>query len=606
MSVGVMDGLAMIKLRLVRIILALVLCSWLGCAGSGLDGGSSTAIGNPDDGSDDVAQDSLFEAGPIDIPVTIAKLEAPVPDRIAVTVQSSTSVSFKGLEGAIPNPSATPFVYVLNRETDQTTINPVNEDGSFENIVSSAFTLIASSIDELASQISAPVIYSCFDSTCHWILTNSSSLSASGLTMANDTVYAVVVNQASNNLSAARGVAKIAQDGTTFTIYKLGVGGTYGQQATVDFPIDEVFATRDRLYARSGDSFYISDQHVDGGGFKLLHTLDETETYRFARVNDVDPRNSPETYDDPWVEELAIITEQGLVFLDAVTETAKTIYTLEECETITEFSWDHNEESEALVYLSSICGGRLSLSGIELAVTGNSDDPWDGAWENRNIIWTDLSQILAGQTVMLDDQSSFYINPYTITLTEGDSWTTELDLPYLPEMTINDFDATDPDVSSNIDTNPVDVRIVQISQGEEIIHHILGTSSEAGVSDGGIALQYTTVSNVKEYEQVGDEVELKNVKIAEINTATIPKIELHPSGKYLFYCANNQLHVFFAPDGDVLQLTEGVDHCDESNAWKIDQITGNVVLLIDTTPEGSNTTQFNVEYIDPETDERFQ
>lgn len=78
--------------------------------------------------------------GPVGVPVTKPQLQTIDIERVVPTVNlpdaegKPISIIFAGLVRAVPDPATTPYLYIVNRDTGETTIVHVNADGSFEPI----------------------------------------------------------------------------------------------------------------------------------------------------------------------------------------------------------------------------------------------------------------------------------------------------------------------------------------------------------------------------------------------------------------------------------------------------------------------------------------
>lgn len=158
--------------------LLLILSGLFGTACSGLNSLSSTESDAELYGDDD---------GPISLPVTIAKLEA--PDALNITVElssssdlirslSATSAGTAAIEGAgdasdesgraIHDPDATPFVLIYNHDTDEQTVAAVASDGSFSAEIAAdageSIGVYAITSSDLSAATSSPGIFYTVDS----------------------------------------------------------------------------------------------------------------------------------------------------------------------------------------------------------------------------------------------------------------------------------------------------------------------------------------------------------------------------------------------------------------------------------------------------------
>ncbi|EKD42450.1 MAG: hypothetical protein ACD_73C00148G0001, partial [uncultured bacterium] len=209
------------------IILCLSNCSGMAT------GGSSTVVGNPETPPVNTGTEgSLFGAGPIDIPAPIAKLESPNPAYITVSIGSTQNIStlqtlnageeicITGNAGAIPDPVTTPFVYIYDSINATAEVVAVAADGSW---VQTCFSsegpfAVASSVDELASQISAPIFLKIDENTYLWLLTNGDTISSGAVTFVDNTVYLVATSSTSASLSAIKKLNKMATTSSS-TVY---------------------------------------------------------------------------------------------------------------------------------------------------------------------------------------------------------------------------------------------------------------------------------------------------------------------------------------------------------------------------------------------------
>lgn len=168
-------------------ILLLVSC------GAGLSSGVTSSAGTGDTASDaDTLSDGetgLFDNGPIDLPVTIAKLESPNAPFIELTVDEASSspqlkttnalrqltadtnytCHFEGSGSAtdasaraITDPTTTPYVLLYVPDTELTVIEDVASDGSFSADIACEIeqnvTVSALTAGELSSATSSPAV----------------------------------------------------------------------------------------------------------------------------------------------------------------------------------------------------------------------------------------------------------------------------------------------------------------------------------------------------------------------------------------------------------------------------------------------------------------
>lgn len=189
-----------IRRRFVSILLLFVInCVplFLGLAPLGCGGLASLATTDTTDGTTSgttgesltTTDSQLFEDGPVDLPVTIAKLDSPDLTLVTVTVTElaspSTSARFQttathrftvtGAAGA----ANTEKVFVYDTATDEQVTADVEDDGSFTTTIDGALTdtLALSGMNSAESQVSPPLVIT-FDDNGNAVIatTNTASL----------------------------------------------------------------------------------------------------------------------------------------------------------------------------------------------------------------------------------------------------------------------------------------------------------------------------------------------------------------------------------------------------------------------------------------------
>lgn len=171
--------LSHITSRILIFLLSLSLV-YVSCSNSSLTGNAETSSAGSTDFSDD--------SGPIDLPVTIAKLESVDALNIAVTADSDGASLTKDLqviggdtltftgngdadnesERAVHAPSTTPFILVHNHNTDDSVIVPVATNGSFEATIAATTQepvgIYAITTDDVTTAESSAGVYFTLDS----------------------------------------------------------------------------------------------------------------------------------------------------------------------------------------------------------------------------------------------------------------------------------------------------------------------------------------------------------------------------------------------------------------------------------------------------------
>lgn len=148
-----------------RVLLCVFLLAFSACGGvGGVVSSVATGTGSSDTGATDTASSSapseeasLYESGPIDLPVTIAKLDGIDSSKIVVSVEpvGTQSISVQnrsrfvdsgveiidecnliytvtGLPTAVADPNDTPYVLIYNATLDIQSITDVESNGGFE------------------------------------------------------------------------------------------------------------------------------------------------------------------------------------------------------------------------------------------------------------------------------------------------------------------------------------------------------------------------------------------------------------------------------------------------------------------------------------------
>lgn len=216
------------------LFLVLVLLCQCGGVGSVVSsvatGGSdtgSTAGGSATSNAETLSEQEsgLYEAGPVDIPVTIAKLETPDVTKIIVsadpvspsvsapldatrlsTTDPTVAYTITGAAGAVHDPDETPYVYFLNENNDTDEFCEVNADGSFScallGDLGDDLYLFASTTSDLSTAEMSPPLHIVMDDFGVVAVgdTNSTNISAD-YSVATDNAgnyYLIVINKGDN------------------------------------------------------------------------------------------------------------------------------------------------------------------------------------------------------------------------------------------------------------------------------------------------------------------------------------------------------------------------------------------------------------------------
>lgn len=568
------------KIRhLLKFVCFLALTLVLACGGVG---GTSTSVGNP--GADDPGSEgggpteleSLFGEGPVDLPVTIAKLEAPDATKISYSVRAGT-VTITGEAGAMTDDPRCGFVYIFNASTLTVVIVTVNPDLGFTatDIAGSEGQSIAVACFDGDSTIGLPYIVNIEGSNGEdsyiW-LTNSNVLHSTATTASNGRVY-MVTDVLSSEESTDSSLIKAAED-TSSTVYTLDVGGTYDKLVEHSAAIHEIFATDEATIVRSSNTYYI----VEDGALTELMVVDAAETIQQAAI-------SP--YGGYY---FAVVTDAAFYVVDIRSVTAKLAATSSGFTLYTVVTFAANESFGSFDWYSS--GGMDVIFVTEqtddepLIVTlgvYDYDDSWTDSWANKNLI-NDVTDGKVAMETAINESSVIILEK--IALTVGNKSSTGKWDVYEPQ-TLNEFDSANPDPAVGLTVRTVDVFTITGS-----------------VADGGI---YMLNAEITQQDGMGGRT-LTSIT----TTRTIYDVELHPNGKMAVMCAEdaNELGQLFVysqlSTGTFLQLTgttentSNVEHCNEDKNWKIDQETGNITYLnaFDTSSAADiNATQVN--FIDP-------
>ena len=186
---------------------------------TGNDTGTTTNSASADALSDQ--ETGLFEDGPVDLPVTIAKLESPDVTKIVVsadpvspsvsaplnnsrysTTDPTVAYTVTGAAGAVHDPVVTPYVYLFNDNNDVDEFCEVSSNGSFSCAVlgdlADDLYLFASTASDLSTAEMSPPLHIVMDDFGVVAVgdTNSTGISAdfSVATDSSGNYYLIVLN----------------------------------------------------------------------------------------------------------------------------------------------------------------------------------------------------------------------------------------------------------------------------------------------------------------------------------------------------------------------------------------------------------------------------
>lgn len=550
-------------------ILLLFLAHCAGISATSLTGGSGGATGGDDgtSGTDDPADgtpvdehtsDGLYTSGPIDVPVPIAKVEAIDPKYCTVTI-SSNQLTVTGQAGAVSNPTASPLVWAYESGLAQTVTTTTHADGSFDAInftySSPSYTAAVALAGYNGTEIGEPIFLKISAGTYVWVLTNGSSVSTSALTMNDNTVYLVLQTTSSSALTKNRSATLRQTAAVTSDLYTLNIAGVSQKLASGTFAIDQVYAAAGQPIVRSDNDFYYPD---GSGGFTHCCSISGLETIAQVEVE-------ADSSDVPWI---AAITDRGLYVCSLAASECIERATFSSDEVINWFGWTTPSENwpsfSITVNTIVAANGIQTYRNYSFDTDGNSGDttPWSstsGGWVNKGTISHGTGSagdpVLAVSTVDITEGSGAYtMVPNVVTSCTAGSSTKE-------------------------------------------IHQVFD-------STGGTYYLLDALFNNN----------TNGMLCTVTNTRTLYDEEIHPSSKIVFFCAqdsggNGQFYAYCAnrvtrgvnPDGsEIVQLTDGTEHCIEDKNWKIDQETSSLVIV-----DATTAILPQVQFIDPATDSRL-
>lgn len=574
------------------------------CGASGVTGGGSS-------GGDDSAATTnpLYTGGPVDIPITIAKLEAPNPRNIQVTI-SDHQLTLTGLAGAIPNPTSTPLVWALDNDSGTIVTTAANADGSFSTItftdVNGSATPSLSAIakglrksdtdpleDHFAvagfngTELGTPIFLDVIGNVYTWNLTNGSTI-GTALTMANDTAY-LVAQTTTTSSTLKKGVKNAST--TSYCLYSLVIKGVPEKIACLETAIDSVFAEDDQVIIASGNNFY----EAVGGEFTLLYTIDSSETIESTRFHSETILSThDEGSEGNW---LAVATDAALYLKPGTSASFSVI--------------DSLNPGEQYLYYDFITT-PASMDNV-IAVSVNVGDANGTPTE---MLYIDGGGNILSQSALSARASNEHLFRQYEEDPANDVAVLDLLLDDFLDTTLARLVFAEGDFSVNFEAFAPATDLTELGEsgtpGSDRFELFSVYSSYSGLTyllNG--TLSYTTSGS-------GDDTTYTLVNVTK--TREIYNAEVHGSGRVVFFCAEDdeglgQMYAFCPTDnmddntGVVLwdynnpptedqsvQLTSGEAHCTRTQNWKVDRaLDSGSVVIVDT----KDPTKPQIGFIDP-------
>ncbi|MDO8519631.1 MAG: hypothetical protein Q7T11_05655 [Deltaproteobacteria bacterium] len=552
------------------VLLLLILVS---CAGASGVGGSGTGSGESGDGAGDsgtgsdsgTTEDSLFQSGPVDIPITISKAEAIDPKLVTVTIDGADLV-LTGAAGAVVNTSDNPQVWARNEALDEIITVTTSSNGSFPEIrfthASSSFSSSVAIAGYNGTTIGIPIFLKIDNNTYSWLLTNGSTVVQGALAMSGDVAY--VVSASTTESAAISGLKKATT--TTSTLYSLTIAGTSETIASGDISIDQVYAITELILVRSGNKFYYPNSE---SGFTLCCEVPSDETIVATATGATDA-----LYVGVGTNEAFYLCSRASG--DCVQ--ADTLATGESYHSIIFDTSPTSNETVALVFHSTssimLTGTYYGLEGTALDggtfggllpdnfVSSSSQD-YDNAWGGES------GHLQIYRSVYKEGNSgtSFQLNAPTSAFTTGSGTAGSDTIPVL--IARSSFDSTFDD--------------------DDDIRYALNGS-----------FVFDTLSGTK-------------TLLSATNSRTIFDAVAHPNTYFLFFCGedgdgNGQIYAYCprlvnlsqtgSATPEIIQLTSGDETCNENKNWKLDTDSTNFSIVIMDT---SDADAPQIRFIDPDT-----
>lgn len=410
-----------LRTGIVIVILA-ALTSCGSCSGVGASGATNVDAVSAQTGS-------LFEDGPVDIPITIAKLEGPDPQLITVTVETLSPdisvptladdqiVVITGAAGAITVPEDTPFIMACDAGDTAIVCEFANveSDGSFQiRYAADDIAVYASTGEAQTALFSAPLIINNASTSPMYALTNSSLISPSPPLFA---AQGVVYYQARNALTESVDVWASPVDGSQPYVVRsfddaplYTVPSDNGNILVVDAagaflavsPVTPATLARYGTAPEYGEPVVLDDTELpptSSGG-----VIDESEQYAFTRLGHfIFVKGSFVSGFALKVFDMESLTVVTLATSDEFNMPGLSMVATEQA-----LYWLTFNEGDVLSRLQ-----RLDLSAVQ------SLDAIQTAWENRTLVATfDNNELGAlafnGMMVSPDERYFIFRNTYDI------------------------------------------------------------------------------------------------------------------------------------------------------------------------------------------------
>lgn len=562
-------------------------------------GGAAEYTGSADGGGAGGASgggNSLYETGPIDLPVPIAKLESIDPRYVIVNL-SGNSLTLRGEAGAVTNVSASPQVWCQDSLTAEIKTTSTNSDGSFATITFTYASNEPSTSVTVAgydgTSIGTPVFLKISNNLYVWILTNGSSISRGSLAMDGDSVY-MVLHMGADGLPApsmsrsdGRGTA------TSSHLYALDVGGIPEILATGDIILEQLFVTEGEVLTRSGNDFYIPD----GTSFKKLFSIGSAET-----ILQVDAEA-----DHSGKQWIAVATDRAAYVCDRTGS----------CSEIADFD---NLSAPAIFQ------GMIAVSWSKYLIGTDPVFFLQLVWEEKSgtSLTTSSWSYRPGETIESDEDqwgwNWFEIDNVDLTGTSAGTYIHKGLLKqgtidsnanrYRPATWVNKCS----DTLSNGNVKELETTMIETSWN---IFYLLDAEVTVNTKTSVVNGNITTI--------------LDSICYAK-PTRVVYNAEIHPNEDLIFFCAEDengkgQMYCLCEnkieedtsdgwvgtgktgykgiSDDSIVQLTEGEEHCTKEKNWKIDRhvasngdITGNAVVIVN----AADPTRPQIQFIDPYND----
>lgn len=564
-------------------------------SGTGVESGGETVPGGGAVEGPEAGSSGLYEGGPVDIPVPIAKIESIDPRYVIVTLLEN-QLTLRGEAGAVTNVSASPFVWCQETNSGEIKTTASNSDGSFsaitftlaENEPSTSITLAGYD----GTSIGTPVFLRISNNLYVWLLTNGTSVSQGALSMEEDIVYLVLhVGGIGSTTSSSLKRNATTEDYTSSYLYTFEVGGHLEIMATGDIIIDQLFVTEGEVLARAGNCFYIPE----GTGFVELFCIGSAET-----IDEIDVEAD---YDGKqWI---AVATDRAAYVCNRTsvcTEIADfdTISAPATYEGIVSMTW-----SKYLIGTDPVFFLQLAWEETQNSVTTSSVwnyEPGDELTEegdNWGWYWWEIDNVdLTGDT------PGTYVYKGILEAGVVDNYSTD----YRPATWVTSCGSP---AGGNV--NQLEATIIEMpNKTNYLLDAEVTVNTRTAVVTGNTTTWKDSICYAKQTRVVYDAEIHPNINM---NLVFFCAEDENSRGQIYALCGNymeaadNDYSIGTGRTGykgvsadSIVQLTEGEEHCTRGKNWKIDRhvaengnVTTNAVVIVNT----SNPLRPQVQLIDP-------